>query len=365
MMEIIFYVITVSLILYSIYFFIKCIIKNKFIKNYNPKTKFGIIIPARNEEKVIGKLIDSLISQNYPKNMYDIFVIPNNCNDNTEQIAISKNVNILKYDIKFNSKGEVLKKAFSDLIKENYDAFIIFDADNIVDKNFIKEMNNSVLNGSLACQGYRDSKNYNDNWLSYSYSMFYWLQNLFFNKIGNTSVSGTGFMIKKDIIKQYGFNMQTLTEDIEFSVNCNLNKIKIDFCSTAITYDEQPTNIITSWVQRKRWTVGVVQCLKLYIKKIIKKHDMTSFILLNNPIWNLLILLIYLLFISNIKYLVLLTIIAYLFSLYISIMILIFNKKKFNIKFLSFSLFLLIGIPINIIYLFVKDYNWEQIEHKC
>lgn len=273
MMEIIYYLIICCLIMYGIYFLIKCLIKSKPIIEHKDKTKFGVIIPARNEEKVIGKLLDSLNKQNYSKKLYDVFVIPNNCSDNTELVVLSKNVNVLKYRKKFNSKGEVLKEAFKDLIKKDYDAFIIFDADNIVDKNFLKEMNNSVLEGSLVCQGYRDSKNHNDNWISYGYSMFYWLQNLFFNKIGNVSVSGTGFMVKKEVIERYGFDMKTLTEDVEFSVNCNLNNIKIDFCSKAITYDEQPTNIVTSWIQRKRWTVGVVQGLKLYLKKIIKKRD--------------------------------------------------------------------------------------------
>ena len=364
MIEIFFDAITCCLIIYSIYFLIKCLINNKTVNEHKNKTKFGVIIPARNEEKVIGKLLDSLNKQNYSKKLYDIFVIPNNYSDNTELVALSKNVNVLKYRKKFNSKGEVLKEAFKDLIKKDYDAFIIFDADNVVDENFLKEMNNSVLEGSNVCQGYRDSKNYNDNWISYSYSMFYWLQNLFFEKTDNVSLSGTGFMVKKEIIEKYGFDMKTLTEDIEFSVNCNLNKIKIDFCPKAITYDEQPTNIVTSWIQRKRWTVGVVQCLKLYIKKIVKACDIKSFILLNNPVWNLLILITFLLFIFNIKYLLLLVIVVYLFSLYVSLIIIIFNNKKINIKLLSFSLFLLIGIPINIIYLFVKDYKWEQIEHK-
>ena len=365
MIEVIFKLIVILMSIYSLYFLIKCLIKNKPIKEYNPKTKFGIIIPARNEEKVIGKLIDSLKNQNYPKNLYDIIVIPNNCNDNTEIIADSKKVKVLKYNIKFSSKGEVLKKAFKDLIKKDYDAFIIFDADNIVDKNFVKEMNNCVLNGSLICQGYRDSKNYNDNWLAYSYSVFYWLQNLFFSKMGNCSISGTGFMITKELIKKYGFNVSTLTEDTELGVMCEINKIKIDFCSKAITYDEQPTDIITSWIQRKRWTVGVVECQKKYLRNIIKNNCFMSFMVVNNSVWNLFIFILFLIFLIDLKYFIGLILVSYLFVLTISIITLIINKKRFNFKVFSFSIFLLTGIPINIIYLFVKDYKWDQIEHKC
>lgn len=347
------------LIIVTVCFLFKLFDKTKVITEYESKNKFAILIPARNEENVISNLLDSLNNQNYPKELYDIYVIPNNCNDKTEELSKDK-AKILKYDINFKTKGEVLKKAFSDLME--YDAFIVFDADNVVDSNFIKTMNNYLCNGSLVVQCYRDSKNY-ENWLSYSYSIFYWLQNLYFEKINSSFISGTGFMIKKEVIKKYGFNVETLTEDTEFSVFCEINKIKIDFAKEAITYDEQPTDFITSWNQRKRWTVGVVQTLKLYFKRIIETSSINSFIILNNPVFNLIGLIIALLYLGNMNYFIILISSLYIFMIVIAFITISYNNKKLDYRLFLFPVFILSWIPINIIYLFKKDCEWKEIKH--
>ena len=162
-------------------------------------------------------------------------------------------------------------------------AFIIFDADNVVDKNFLKEMNNVICSGYSVAEGNRDSKNSTDNWLSGSYSLYYYFQNLFFNKARmnmglSASINGTGFMVKREVIKKHGFDTKTLTEDIEFTALCALNGEKIAYAEKAITYDEQPVKFSDSWKQRKRWSKGCLQCLKHYDGKLIKKFFKTGFL---------------------------------------------------------------------------------------
>lgn len=343
----VFLVFLISLILFSLK-------KEKNLKNYKETTKFAVILPARNEEKVIDNILDSLIKQKYPRYLYDIYVIPNNCTDKTEEIA-SKKAKVLKYNKKFNNKGEVLKEAFKEL-KNKYDAYIIFDTDNIVDKNFLKEMNNSYKSGFKVCQGYRDIKNSNYNYLTYSYSIFYWFQNLVFSK-SNSYISGSGFMISNDIIKKY--KVKTLAEDIEFGTICELNNIKIGYNKKAITYDEQPVSFKVSWIQRKRWTVGVVQVFNLYIKDVIKKLKINSFFALMNPINNLVLFIIFLFNYNNLYFFILL----YLFLILVSLVVIIYNKKNISIKILFFPIFMFSWMIINIIYLFKKDYRWQEIKH--
>ena len=222
----------------------------------NIKKKFAILIPARNEELVIGNLVETLNNQNYSKDKYDIFVIPNNCDDNTEEVAKSFNAKIIDCkNVITNSKGDVLRYAFKYLREKDYDAYLIFDADNIVHPNFISEMNNTLCNGYRVAQGYRDSKNPSDTWISSSHSLHYMIQNYFMNRARmniNKScfVNGTGFMISKEYLNENGYNSLTITE--------------------AITYDEQPISFDASWKQRKRWSIGTLQCLKVYWRKIFK-----------------------------------------------------------------------------------------------
>ena len=277
-MIVVYNVVMILCFLFSMYFVVTGLFTFKKIKKHpidHKLHKFGILIPCRNEEEVIGNLIDSIKNLNYPKDLYDCIVIPNNCTDNTEEIAKQKNAKIISVDIPTRSKGEVLKYTFDTLKNSDYDAYVIFDADNIVDENFLKHMNDTLNEGYLVAQAFRDSKNPSDNYLTGSYTMFYYLQNVFYNESRmvlkrSAAINGTGFCVKKSVIDQYGFQVKTLTEDSEFTGICSLNNVKIAFVKDAITYDEHPTNFKVSWRQRSRWTSGSYACLKRYHKSLFK-----------------------------------------------------------------------------------------------
>ena len=174
--------------------------------------KFMAIIPAHNEENVIGALIESLKAQDYPKDSYDIYVIADNCTDKTAEIAESMGAIVMKrFDEEHKTKGYALQWFLEQKIKEDapYDAFCIFDADNIVDKNFLKAMNKKLCQGEEVVQGYRDIKNPTDSWVSAGYALFYWTMNRFYHlaryNLGlSPLINGTGFMVKFDVIKPEG-----------------------------------------------------------------------------------------------------------------------------------------------------------------
>ena len=152
----------------------------------NKNHKFMAILPAHNEENVIANLIESLKNQNYPKELLDIYVIADNCTDNTAEIAAKAGAIVLERheeDPDKKTKGCALQWFLAQKIKENadYDAFCVFDADNIVDVNFIKAMNKKLCQGEEVVQGYRDIKNPTDSWISAGYAIFYWTMNRFYH----------------------------------------------------------------------------------------------------------------------------------------------------------------------------------------
>lgn len=397
MFQLIYYVIFIPILLYGLYFCITGLFifkKNKRkIKTHQPKHRLAILIASRNEENVIGNLVDSLMKQNYPKDLFDVFVIPNNCTDNTEKVAKKNGAKIIKCKEKVSSKGEVLKYTFQNLLKEDhYDAYIIFDADNIVHPNFLRRMNDALCEGYEVAQGFRDSKNPQDNWLSGSYSLFYWGQNLFFSKArmsmnGSASINGTGFMIKNTVLKEIGFHPTTMTEDIEFTAQCALNHKKIVFVEDAFTYDEQPLNFHVSWKQRKRWSIGTYQCLFKYswylFKQAIKKRDLPCFdmsLFFLAPVVQLIsfvlmiVLIIYDflgieindLFTFLFAYKELFFILSYLLSILLALFVVKYHKKEVRNTFwgiFTFPIFLITWIPINIVCLFTKNITWEPIKH--
>ena len=239
--------------------------------------KFMAVIPAHNEEAVIKNLVESLTAQNYPKELYDIYVIADNCTDATAEIAKEAGAIVLKrFDEQNKTKGHALNWFIKQKIEENadYDALCVFDADNIVDKNFLKNMNKKLCQGEEVVQGYRDIKNPTDSWIAGGYAIFYWMMHRFYHlaryNLGlSPLLNGTGFMVKFDLLKPNGWQTITLTEDIEFSLINIAQGRKLGWAVDAIVYDEQPVTFKASWSQRSRWTVGHLQCMKEYTLKLI------------------------------------------------------------------------------------------------
>ena len=377
----------------SLFSFVK--IKDKpYIINKNHK--FLIILPAHNEEAVIGNLISSLQKLDYPKDLYDIQVIADNCTDKTEEIA--KNLGVKVYvrktdDPKKKTKGYALQEFLGKLLKEknmSYDAFCVFDADNIVDKNFLKAMNKHLCQGEEVVQGYRDIKNPTDSWISAGYAIFYWMMNRFYHlaryNAGLSSLmNGTGFMVKFDVIKDTGWDTNTLTEDIEFSLKTIISGKKVGWATDAICYDEEPVEFKPSWSQRSRWTVGHIQCLVEYTKplaqatndnKTLYNLDGLLYMLGSIPMF---IITIMLLVINSIEYLnkgmttqvftinILRYVIpTFLLPIFIAIIVMVIDKrpiKKMWKGLVMYPLFLGSWLLINLKCLFKKDTTWEKIEH--
>lgn len=140
------------------------LIKVKSKKKKKPTTSFALVVAAHNEEKVISGIIDSLNRLDYPKELYDIFVIADNCTDNTARIARQCGAQVFeRMDAEKRGKGYALEWMFNKLfsMKKQYDSVAVFDADNLVSKNFLSEINNKFLDGYKVVQGYLDSKNPN------------------------------------------------------------------------------------------------------------------------------------------------------------------------------------------------------------
>lgn len=258
--------------------FLKGGIKYKAKKMY----RYAVLVPARNEEKVIPHLIASLKGQSYPSELIDIFVIADNCTDNTAEVCRQAGAYrvIERFDDVKKGKGYALDYALN-LIKEeypdnHYEGYFVFDADNLLDENFISEMNKMFSNGHRILTSYRNTKNYGTSWVSAGGSLWYLRESRFLNHprtLMNTScaISGTGFLIHHEILDKIGgWKFFLLTEDIEFSLQQVLDGETISYCDKAVLYDEQPVKFSQSWRQRMRWTKGSMQVTKKFFFKMVK-----------------------------------------------------------------------------------------------
>lgn len=244
--------------------------------NAPPTVRFAVIIPARNEEKVIGHLVDSLRKQKYPQGLVDIIVVPNHCTDRTAQAALVHGARIYLPQTTPHTKGDVLGEAINALLTAaRHDAICVFDADNLVHPDFLQHMNDAYHQGVCVATSTRDSKNPTGSPTALGSSMVYWLLSRFYNKcrekLGlSCLVTGSGFMVTMaHLQRQGGWHTQTLTEDYEFSAQCVLAGIRVRYVAQAIVYDEQPIAFRQSWRQRRRWTTGYLQGMRCYLGRLL------------------------------------------------------------------------------------------------
>lgn len=253
--------------------------RKKDVNSVDPKKSFALIVAAHNEETVIQDIIHSLKRLDYPKELYDIFVIADNCTDKTA--AKSREAGALVYErtnkIK-RGKGYALEWMFDKIFKldKKYDAVVIFDADNLASRNFLREMNNKLCEGFKVVQGYLDSKNPHDTWITGSYSIAFWTSNRMFQlsrrNLGlSNQLGGTGFCIDTRTLQELGWGATCLTEDLEFTCKLVLNGHKVGWAHDAVVYDEKPLTLSQSWWQRKRWMQGFADVASRYFLKLIKK----------------------------------------------------------------------------------------------
>lgn len=206
-------------------------------------------------------------------------LLADNCTDDTAKIAKTYGVNVCeRFNKDKRGKGYALEWMFAKLFKmeKQYDAIAIFDADNLVHKNFLKEMNSKLQQGYKVVQGYIDSKNPNDSWIAAAYSIAFWTQNRMFQlaraNVGfSNQIGGTGFAIETETLKELGWGATCLTEDLEFTCKLVLNGEKVGWAHDAIIYDEKPLKLGQSWTQRKRWMQGFTDVASRYFFKLLKK----------------------------------------------------------------------------------------------
>ncbi len=272
------------LYVYQAFYVIVGLVRRKRPLSHQAQTlhRYAVLISARNEEEVIGELIESLKKQDYPQELLDIYVIADNCTDATARVAQQAGAMVFeRFDRVRVGKGYAMDWFFHKLEEQGkgelYDGYFVFDADNIVDPAFVREMNNVFDSGDYAAiTCYRNSKNYASNWISAGYSLWFLREARFLNfarmqmRTG-CAVSGTGFLVSAQVVRDNGgWPYHLLTEDIQFSIDCAVQGRRIGYCDKAVVYDEQPTTFQQSWTQRMRWSKGFYQVAARYLGSLFR-----------------------------------------------------------------------------------------------
>ncbi|MBE6718915.1 MAG: glycosyltransferase [Ruminococcaceae bacterium] len=264
--------------------------------------KYAILVAARNEAAVIGNMIDSVKKNDYPQELVEVFVVADNCTDNTAQVAREHGaICYERFDNLRRTKGFALQYMV-ELIRRDYgietfDGYFIFDADNLLKRDYLARMNESFDAGEKIVTSYRNTKNFDDNWISASYGI-HWLRTARTESRARsifrlaTRIQGTGILFASEILRD-GWKYTGLTEDRAFCADAVANGYKISFNNDAQFYDEQPVDIKMAMRQRLRWSKGHLQALvetgpkllsHIFITKGLANKDIDGNPI-PNPLW--------------------------------------------------------------------------------
>ncbi|KIL37724.1 hypothetical protein SD71_01220 [Cohnella kolymensis] len=248
-----------------------------------PQKRFAVLVCAHNEEQVVGQIVRNILKLDYPKELYDLYVICDNCTDHTADVVRENGgIAMERHDVTKKGKGHGLEWMFRQLWKFEkegtvYDAVVMFDADNLVSKNFLQVMNSKLLEGHEVVQGYLDSKNPADSWITKSYAFAYWSTNRVYqlardNMNLSAQIGGTGVVVTTDVLKTIGWGATSLTEDLEFTQRYIIQTGKrVAWAHEAKIYDEKPLDMKASWKQRVRWMQGHAACMMKYGLPLLKE----------------------------------------------------------------------------------------------
>ena len=266
--------------LYQVVFFFVGLIHGEVkLPHAKKQHRYAFFIAAHNEEAVIANLVHSIRDQDYPAELIDIFVVADACTDNTA--AAAREAGAIVYernDLARKGKSWVMDYGFNRILTEypgKYEAFFIFDADNLLSRDYVSIMNDAFDQGYLALTSYRNSKNFGSSWVSAAYATWFLREARFLNNarmICGTScaVSGSGYLVSAKIVEgMHGWDFHTLTEDIQFSTFCAIHGVRIGY-APAEFFDEQPVTLPASIKQRMRWTKGFYQVFFTYGSHLLK-----------------------------------------------------------------------------------------------
>ncbi len=242
-----------------------------------PRFRFAVIVPAHNEERVVGYLVEELNAQDYPRERFDVFVSCDNCTDRTAEVARERGARALeRSDTTHAGKQWNLEWAFRQIPLREYDAVAVFDADNIPERDFLSSMNDYMVAHpeAEAIQGYLDAKNPDDSWVSRASALAYWYTNRFWQQARvpfglSAQLGGTGAVIKTDCLLRIGWEPTSLADDLEFSTKLILAGGRVHWNDHARVYDEKPVTYGASHRQRSRWMRGHYWVLYRYGARVL------------------------------------------------------------------------------------------------
>ena len=278
----------VILMIIGIPFFLQLIymllyfLPKKTFKKTEKKNKICVVIPAHNEEDVIYDTVkDLFINQDYPHNLFDVYVIADNCTDKTAELAKKAGAIVFTHidnNPKHHMVGYALKYGLKELLKidevKHYDFMIRLDADNHINKEFFNLMNDAYNSGAKIARPYESALNMTQNSFTKACGLYYIFDSRCSSRVRerlhlDAHVNGPGSLTDFDIIRKIGgYDTTTMCEDTEFNWKRMFEKVKCHYVEDAVVYEDLPSTLKDTYYRNKRLGAGNTRLFFKYTPKL-------------------------------------------------------------------------------------------------
>jgi len=252
------------------------------------KRRFAVIVPAHNEEPVVGDTLQSLARLDYPRELYDRVVIADNCTDRTAAVARSAGARVLeRSSVGERSKGHALRWAFDRLLTEGYDAVVVCDADTVATPNLLEVVNGEMEAGAQAVQCGDLVRPNAASWSAEATRAGFLLYNIA-RPLGrrvlgcSAGLRGNGMAFTSETLRRVPWTAYSRAEDLEYALLLLLSGIPVRFAPEASVYATMPAESRNAESQRARWEGGRFPIIRRHglplLREAIRRR---SFVLLD------------------------------------------------------------------------------------
>jgi 1,2-diacylglycerol 3-beta-glucosyltransferase len=244
----------------------------------SPANRFLVLIPAHNEERLLPATLASLNNLDYPRSLFAVHVVADNCNDRTAAKARQGGATVHeRSDRQRRGKGYALQWLLQRLWQagEPHDAVVILDADTVLSANFLQVMDARLTRGERVIQAYYAVRDPGGSWsvtLRYAaLAVLHYLRPLGRMALGGSAgLKGNGMVFAADVLRRHQWS-PALTEDIEFHMDLILNGERVLFAPDAVAWAEMPHSLADAHTQNVRWERGRLEMARRYVPRLLRE----------------------------------------------------------------------------------------------
>jgi cellulose synthase/poly-beta-1,6-N-acetylglucosamine synthase-like glycosyltransferase len=237
--------------------------------------RFAVLIPAHDEELVILRLLRSLDALDYPRDRFDVCVVADNCTDGTADIARTFGARVYeRVDDVERAKGFALRWLLKQLAADAYDAFVVLDADSVVEPNLLRAFDARLAAGWRVIQAYYSVLNAQASavaGLRYAaLAALHYVRPLGRSALGlSVGLKGNGMCFSAPVLEQFAWNWFTLAEDVEFHLALVRAGVRVDFAWETCVRADMPVTLAQATTQNQRWEGGRLQLLRTHVPRLV------------------------------------------------------------------------------------------------